>query len=1042
MSSEYENVKDHVTTKVEEQSIDQDTQITRTTNTASTSGGLSDADISFYASRPTHTSALSKFQSQFNAFFIKNAILMKRQWSTTLTKFLVPLIIISLPVLMSIIIDESETYGAPDPVNLYDEPGMINVSRELPFYHYALDNNDPDFSDKVGSMPISSYFRFDENRPFLNYAYRKQGISGMPYHLPFMHPSNSPKDLYHKLENFNDFYFHYSRKDPKNNTEFEIQIKNNITNGHFDYVPSYGAIIFNQVPNTTSTKQIFSYLIMAPHVYGKWMPYYKNPEKVTEYQLEYPQGEQYGYIMSFLHNILGRYFAINPDLGMKNTKEFPRILTRYQGFPYKEKAKFPVMDFTSVFVIGFVTLFLLPIYLSQFVRDKQDRHLIMMRINGLNMLNYWIANYLFCFLEYSIIMSIFCLVALAIGFNVIAFTSPLVTILLLFCWGWSMISMAAFLSLFFTRVRTALFAGTLLICLGQIAGNMMYNSAYVCSIPPSWMMLYPPFSCGYALHKICEQCNIYHCYTTKRFFQESVSTTLYWMIGESVLLTILTIYLHEVIPQEFGTRKPFLFFLKYLSFCKHKKDHSTNKEISLDEIAIDSQKTSTPINDSNTNTSKINSDLPALAIDSVTKVYSDGKVALSDYSLNLNDGEFFGLLGPNGAGKTTLLSILSGQLEATHGKFYLHGRLCDANRLHKGILGTCPQFDVFYPDLTVLDHLRFYARIRCLDELFHVCKDMSNASHHYDRESQLNRILHETGLVSVRHQKAKLLCGGMRRRLSLAIALLGNPRIVILDEPTTGLDPCTRRELWKVFKDVNQVGKRTILMTTHAMDEADFLCHKVAIMSSGKILCSGTPEELKLIYGQGYKLTILCSPIQRKAVLNDLSEKFLSKMDIQYMPNYSWNDRLILQLKLHTYDPSDILTLSASGSENSDKKQEIPRSNISESESSDPGINTSGIQSRYPSLMPVYSPLEYKQHKILSKLILYLNDQRQRAIITDWGLDSPTLEDVFLYQCTRNGYNYKEFTETKEISNITKSKRVDNLYNISQDDTNNDSASV
>lgn len=201
----------------------------------------------------------------------------------------------------------------------------------------------------------------------------------------------------------------------------------------------------------------------------------------------------------------------------------------------------------------------------------------------------------------------------------------------------------------------------------------------------------------------------------------------------------------------------------------------------------------------------------AVYVKDLSKVYlRNGEQfnALDKVSLKLRKGQVMGLLGPNGAGKSTLLSILTGIIQATEGNAWISGFdvATELPQIYKRI-GVCPQFDLLWEDLTVHEHLMFYARLKGADE-------------------GLDSSLVESTLRKVRLEKesqkpSKQLSGGQKRRLSLAIALIGNPSVIFLDEPTTGLDPLNREELWKILESIKE--HTSVIITTHLMQEAEYL---------------------------------------------------------------------------------------------------------------------------------------------------------------------------------------------------------------------------
>ena len=204
------------------------------------------------------------------------------------------------------------------------------------------------------------------------------------------------------------------------------------------------------------------------------------------------------------------------------------------------------------------------------------------------------------------------------------------------------------------------------------------------------------------------------------------------------------------------------------------------------------------------------------------------------------EGEILCLLGHNGAGKTTTLSMLSGMLAPSGGTAFVNGLDIrhDIAAIRKS-MGFCPQHDALYGDLSVAEHLRFYGRLRGL-----------RGSH---LEEEVDRKIAEVGLGPKKNVRSASLSGGMKRKLSLAVALIGDSRVVFLDEPTSGMDPFARRFIWELLKRSRQ--NRTIILTTHFMDEADTLGDRIAIMAEGQVCCCGSSMFLKKRYGAGYTLT-------------------------------------------------------------------------------------------------------------------------------------------------------------------------------------------
>jgi ABC-2 type transport system ATP-binding protein len=226
----------------------------------------------------------------------------------------------------------------------------------------------------------------------------------------------------------------------------------------------------------------------------------------------------------------------------------------------------------------------------------------------------------------------------------------------------------------------------------------------------------------------------------------------------------------------------------------------------------------------------------AVCLQNVHKVYNNVSV-VDDLSLRIEPGEVFGLLGPNGAGKSTTIRMVTTLTKPTQGDIVVAGY--DALRQPSGVkkqIGVVLQQTSVDMDLTVWENMEFHGRM-----------------HHLPnprRQQEINRWLDYVELAERRNDLVKTLSGGMKRRLQIARALLHQPQILFLDEPTVGLDPQTRRRLWEIIKGLNQQGM-TILLTTHYMEEVEYLCNRIGIMDSGKLIELGTLEELRQRRGSG-----------------------------------------------------------------------------------------------------------------------------------------------------------------------------------------------
>lgn len=226
----------------------------------------------------------------------------------------------------------------------------------------------------------------------------------------------------------------------------------------------------------------------------------------------------------------------------------------------------------------------------------------------------------------------------------------------------------------------------------------------------------------------------------------------------------------------------------------------------------------------------------AVSLQNVHKVY-DKTPVVNGLSFEINSGEMFGLLGPNGAGKSTTIRMLTTLTKPSEGDIRVADYDVVRQRLQvKQRIGVVLQQISVDSDLTVWENMEYHGR------LHHIPNPQ--------RQQDIDRWLDYVELSDRRDSPAKTLSGGMKRRLQIARALLHQPEILFLDEPTVGLDPQTRRRLWEIIRDLNRQGM-TMLLTTHYMDEVEYLCDRIGIMDNGKLIALGTLQELKQKHGQG-----------------------------------------------------------------------------------------------------------------------------------------------------------------------------------------------
>lgn len=219
-----------------------------------------------------------------------------------------------------------------------------------------------------------------------------------------------------------------------------------------------------------------------------------------------------------------------------------------------------------------------------------------------------------------------------------------------------------------------------------------------------------------------------------------------------------------------------------------------------------------------------------IVIENLTKKYGD-VTAVDGLSLQVEEGQLFGLLGPNGSGKTTILKVLCGLLEPTAGSAYVGGYdVQKSNGKVKELIGVCPQETAVYASLTGRENVELFGSLHGMPQ--------------QELKKSTDDLLERLGLQNDAKRRVGTYSEGMKRRISLAMAIVHSPEIAFLDEPSVGMDPQTRRVVWEFIRQLKRQGK-TVILTTHYMEEAEELCDTVGIIDHGKLIALGAPGQLK-----------------------------------------------------------------------------------------------------------------------------------------------------------------------------------------------------
>ena len=524
------------------------------------------------------------------------------------------------------------------------------------------------------------------------------------------------------------------------------------------------------------------------------------------------------------------------------TKLPPAVYARLKAFPYPKFTEYSFISLSNALISLFVvqiSMFVAAFFMiSDVVSEKKERQKEVMKMMGASSWEIWLSWILKWLVQLGLVSALLTIILFMLPFErrVFKYSSGGLFFLLFLSYSYCCMAFSFFISTIFQEPTVASIAGIVFLYVSYIPWDQL-------SQPSDWntgerpfddlafgaksgLSLAPVSACAMAI-------DIFGRYEIKgqsasfgnsgRGPDENEDFGVGHIIGMlwagTAIWTVLAWYCDNVIQGEFGTAKGYLFFLG----CGKSSEAQVHETSSLAK----------PENN------------VGIKISHVVKTWNtpEGpKKAVDDLNLDVNKGEITVLLGHNGAGKTTAMSIMCGMYPPTAGAVFINGHnvSTDMDQARES-LGLCPQFDIIWKNLTVRQHLELYCKLKGVDDSAFIEKEVAT-------------FLVDLNLKDKENERAHTLSGGQKRCLSCSIALIGGSKTVILDEPTSGMDPEKRRMTWKLIAKHRE--GRTILLTTHFMDEADLLGDRIAIMHHGALAAAGSSLELKKTYGSGYKLTV------------------------------------------------------------------------------------------------------------------------------------------------------------------------------------------
>ena len=567
-------------------------------------------------------------------------------------------------------------------------------------------------------------------------------------------------------------------------------------------------------------------------------------------------------------------------------------------------------------LLGFFVLvaYALPlsIYINKLVKEKESKAKEGMKIMGLNELDYFLSY----FIIYFIMNLVYSICNTFIIREVLTYIEGVYIFFFFLLYGLMIYSLIYFFQSFLEKSKIAIIVSLLIYCLMFFLGLPIYSNAVSRFIKILFSLLFPPITMQLGINTICHfqiNFNNFNGRVFMRYNKFSFFDMYMILLANFILYMFLGFYIQNIITHEYGIKKPWYFlFTKEFWVCRKKK---SKNEIIINQINLyknninylentDNNSATYRAFDSKTNINgrgnEINNVINSneyfenekkynefhqksdiLQINDIHKIFEDGKNALNGVTFNLYKNEIFALLGHNGAGKTTLINILTGLYSSSSGSaFYNYYNILSSEGAEhfRKVLGICPQHDVLFNDLTVEEHL----------VMFCVFKSVDNSL----ISQEVLKAIKDFGLEEKRNTKVSNLSGGQKRKLSIAIALVGGSSVIFLDEPTSGMDITSRRNLWNILK--KNIKGKIIILTTHYMEESSELGNRIGILSEGNMKCIGSPLFLIEKFGKKLNLNITKNPdADNNEIINFITENVCKDINIE---NEVFKEEILLKI--------------------------------------------------------------------------------------------------------------------------------------------------
>ena len=898
--------------------------------------------------------------SKLRGLIKKNLLILKRNKITTLCEILFPII------LMLLMLEVRNTFL----ILKYDYEEDEKTTEAF-INHRSVANIDLNNSDiTIPENSTSFYWHNLSILPPLGICSKKNrkreerpliATIGIPNEIKerILFDASAYQDIIEmnvSMDNFKDFKnieeMEGYIKDKKYGTEkfpeicFGMRLEETIKG--YDYSLHYFDSIFSQGIQDLS------------NIIGGPIDLFKSGPDMQSYQKYKNSG--YTYIMKLIHEYILRKETHNKNA----TLNFGMMPMKYVN--YKRDKLGDYMPIIIPFFIMVAYICSLCLYVYRMVSEKESRAKEGMKIMGLEEGIYFLSYFL-QYLVINIFVSIINTIIVIFIFTKIPFYF---IYLLFFLWGINVFALAFFFQSFIDTTKIALILSLLIYFIMYFASLAAIKETSSQGLKIG-LSFFPPAVLEITIIMMGEFESHFREYKPRYFSNIYTNYSLFRMmlmfIVDFLIYIFLGYYLTMVLPHTYGIRKPFYFLFTSEFWCRKKNKSKDEIQNENEENSINTHSTSLSGFDTqkdfniNKNMTLIYNNDPnfedenlykdkmgkedVLKIRNLTKKFEDGKISIDNLNINFYKDEIFALLGHNGAGKTTLISTLTGLYEATEGNaFYDGDDILIGNNMDKFRLkiGICPQHDVLFEDLTIKEHLN----------MFSIFKGVP--SDHIDEE--VNKSLKDFKLEEIKDITVSDLSAGQKRQLSIAIALIGGSKVIFLDEPSSGMDVSSRRNLWEILK--RQSENKIIILTTHYMEEASVLGNRIGIINKGKMKCIGTPLFLVEKFGKYMSINLYKDEeANNENIINYINDK-IKETQFEVL-----SEEIILR---------------------------IPKSNFMNGE----GLN-------------------------LREFFEDLDNNLKRLKIKSYSVSMPTLEDVFLNMASDDDKsiksNKKKSQELKEIEN-------------------------